>query len=255
MVVFCTQTLLSSSFFLFVTLLSNLLLKYLLLFFFYPALLAFLSWISTLPYAFIFFLPPVFVLLPLSCLNAPSLHHSNLCSLLISLNYCFYFSYNFRQGDTTWLQLTPYRAGGFPFAHSQPPAFAVVESISTMLLDSPPPSLYLCFCHCYFLFFFLRCTSISFSNFPHYLAFSLSPCLCGPPLGWLLLAAPVPPTLSLDMLFIGLQRGWLSVQGGCCLKQCSLNKRVRSSQRAFWLTRSLTASVYRHRVHHAFPPY
>lgn len=154
MVVFCTQTLLSSSFFLFVTLLSNLLLKYLLLFFFYPALLAFLSWISTLPYAFIFFLPPVFVLLPLSCLNAPSLHHSNLCSLLISLNYCFYFSYNFRQGDTTWLQLTPYRAGGFPFAHSQPPAFAVVESISTMLLDSPPPSLYLCFCHCYFFYFF-----------------------------------------------------------------------------------------------------
>lgn len=107
----------------------------------------------------------------------------------------------------------------------------------------------------FFFFFFLRCTSISFSNFPHYLAFSLSPCLCGPPLGWLLLAAPVPPTLSLDMLFIGLQRGWLSVQGGCFLKQCSLNKRVRSSQRAFWLTRSLTASVYRHRVHHAFPPY
>lgn len=108
-----------------------------------------------------------------------------------------------------------------------------------------------------FFFFFLRCTSISFSNFPHYLAprFSLSPCLCGPPLGWLLLAAPVPPTLSLDMLFIGLQRGWLSVQGGCCLKQCSLNKRVRSSQRAFWLTCSLTASVYRHGVHHASPPY
>lgn len=154
MVVFCTQTLLSSSFFLFVTLLSNLLLKYRLLFFFYPALLAFLSWISTLAFAFIFFLPPVSVLLPLSCLSAPSLHHSNLCSFLISVNYCFYFSCNFRQGDTTWLQLTPYRAGGFPFAHSQPPAFAVVESISTMLLDSPPPSLYLCFCHCYFFSFF-----------------------------------------------------------------------------------------------------
>lgn len=62
-----------------------------------------------------------------------------------------------------------------------------------------------------------------------FLSVSLSPCLCGPPLGWLLLAAPVPPTLSLDMLFIGLQRGWLSVQGGCCLKQCSLNKRGKSS--------------------------
>lgn len=160
MVVFCTQTLLSSSFFLFVTLLSNLLLKHLLLFFFYPALLA-----------FIFFLPPVSVLLPLSCLSAPSLHHSNLCSLLISLNYCFYFSCNFRQGDTTWLQLTPYRAGGFPFAHSQPSAFAVVESISTMLLDSPPPSLYLCFCHCYFFFFavylylFLQLSPLSGSSF------------------------------------------------------------------------------------------
>lgn len=163
---FCTQTLLSSSFFLFVTLLSNLLLKYLLLFFFYPALLAFLSWISTLPFAFIFFLPPVSVLLPLSCLSAPSLHHSP-CSF--SLNYCFYFSFNFRQGDTTWLQLTPYRAGGFPFAHSQPPAFAVVESISTMLLDSLPPSLYLCFCHCYFfavyLYLFLQLSPLSGSSF------------------------------------------------------------------------------------------
>lgn len=85
------------------------------------------------------------------------------------------------------------------------------------------------------------------------LSVSLSPCLCGPPLGWLLLAAPVPPTLSLDMLFIGLQRGWLSVQGGCCLKQCSLNKRGRSSQRALWLMCSLSASVYRHQVYHAPP--
>lgn len=96
-------------------------------------------------------------------------------------------------------------------------------------------------------FFLLQCTSFSFSNFPHYLTprFSLSPCLCGPPLGWLLLAAPVPPTLSLDMLFIGLQRGWLSVQGGCCLKQCSLNKKkVRSSQRALWLTCSHVPSLF-----------
>lgn len=85
----------------------------------------------------------------------------------------------------------------------------------------PPPSFFLC------------CTSVSFSHFlslsrsgSPFLSVSLSPCLRGPPLCWLLLAAPVPPTLSLDMLFIGLQRGWLSVQGGCCLKQCSLNKRV-----------------------------
>lgn len=63
----------------------------------------------------------------------------------------------------------------------------------------------------------------------------LSLCLGGPPLGWLLLAAPMPPTLSLDMLFIGLQRGWLSALGGCCLKQCSLNKRGRSSQIALLL--------------------
>lgn len=78
--------------------------------------------------------------------------------------------------------------------------------------------------------------SLSVSPF---LPLSISPCLCGPPLGWLLLAAPVPPTLSLDMLFIGLQRGWLSVQGGCCLKQCNLNKRGRSSQRALCLMGSL----------------
>lgn len=43
-----------------------------------------------------------------------------------------------RRGDTTWLQLTPHRAGGFPFAHSQQAAFALVESISTMLLFSRP---------------------------------------------------------------------------------------------------------------------
>lgn len=70
-------------------------------------------------------------------------------------------------------------------------------------------------CVCLFLF-----SSVSVCLF-------FSSCLCGPPLGWLLLAAPVPPTLSLDMLFIGLQRGWLSLRGGCCLKQCSLNKRGR----------------------------
>lgn len=107
-------------------------------------------------------------------------------------------------------------------------------------------------------FFFLHCISVSFSHFPFhslsvspFLSLSLSSCLCGPPLGWLLLAAPVPPTLSLDMLFIGLQRGWLSVQGGCCLKQCSLNKRGRSSQRALCLMCSLSVSVDRHQVHHA----
>lgn len=75
------------------------------------------------------------------------------------------------------------------------------------------------------------------------LAVLLSPCLCGPPLGWLLLAAPVPPTLSLNMLFIGPQRGWLSVQGVCCLEQSSLNKRVRSS---LWLMCSLSVFVNRH---------
>lgn len=104
--------------------------------------------------------------------------------------------------------------------------------------------------------FFFCTVSLSLSlspTFPFtlYRSLSLSSCLCGPPLGWLLLAAPVPPTLSLDMLFIGLQRGWLSVQGGCCLKLCSLNKRGRSSQRALCLTCSLSVSVNRHQVHHA----
>lgn len=34
----------------------------------------------------------------------------------------FYLFFKFRQGDTTWLQLTPYRAGGFPLTHSEPSA-------------------------------------------------------------------------------------------------------------------------------------
>lgn len=130
-----------------------------------------------------------------------------------------------------------------------------------MLLHSRPLPLSLAvYAPAFFSFFFLHCTSVSFSHFPSpflsgspFLSVSLSPCLYGPPLGWLLLAAPVPPTLSLDMLFIGLQRGWLSVQGGCCLKQCSLNKRGRSSRRALWLMCSLSASVYRHQVHHEHP--
>lgn len=114
-----------------------------------------------------------------------------------------------------------------------------------LLLSRPLLSQPRCFCPCFF-FFFLHRISASFSHslfhslsVSPFLPLSISPCLCGPPLGWLLLAAPVPPTLSLDMLFIGLQRGWLSVQGGCCLKQCNLNKRGRSSQRAVCLMGSL----------------
>lgn len=84
----------------------------------------------------------------------------------------------------------------------------------------------------------LFCPRISF-----FCTAAFSPCLFGPPLGWLLLAAPVPPTLSLDILFIGPQRGWLSVQGVCCLKQCSLNKGGRSS---LWLMCSLSVLVNRH---------
>lgn len=119
---------------------------------------------------------------------------------------------------------------------------------------SPPPSQSHCFCSCFinFSIFFIFCAASLFLSptflsvcvwLPFPLGFYLSPCLCGPPLGRLLLAAPVPPTLSLEMLFIGLQRGWLSVQGGCCLKQCSLNKRGRSSQRAMRFMWSLSASV------------
>lgn len=57
------------------------------------------------------------------------------------------------------------------------------------------------------------------------------------------------------MLFIGLQRGWLSVQGGCCLKQCSLNKRGRSSRRALWLMCSLSVSVHHAAVILPFIPF
>lgn len=135
-------------------------------------------------------------------------------------------------------------AGGFPVAHTgsqQPSAWWNPHALcrsrlppSLPLSFSPQPLLLqpACLCACCV---FMHCISVSFFPF-RFIFISPSsspppppPCLCGTPLGWLLLAAPVPPTLSLDMLFIGLRRGWLTVQEGSCLKQCSPNKGVRSS--------------------------
>lgn len=115
-----------------------------------------------------------------------------------------------------------------PFHTSRSTAFTSMMFQDTTLL--PPPS---------------SSSSSSMLLCPRILFFRtafFSPCLFGPPLGWLLLAAPVPPTLSLDVLFIGPQRGWLSVQGVCCLKQHSLNKKGRSS---LWFVCFLSVFVNR----------
>lgn len=140
-----------------------------------------------------------------------------------------------------------HRTRGFPVAHTgsqQPSAWwnphPLCRSALASPLPSPPtlssqplllPPARLCVHVC--VLCFPHRVSVSFFPFRFiFISPSSSPTpsrLCGTPLGWLLLAAPVPPTLSLDMLFIGLQRGWLTVQGGSCLKQCSLNKGVRSS--------------------------
>lgn len=135
----------------------------------------------------------------------------------------------------------------FSFAHSLPVAFTVLESTAISLAPFVLSLGVFCPLFYSFVMFPFAYQSLPLSPF---LPLSFPLCLCGPSLGWLLLAAPVPPTLSLDMLFIGLPRGWLSVQGGCCLKQYSLNKRGRSSQRALWLMCSLSVSVNRHQVHH-----
>lgn len=225
MVVFCTQTLLSSP------------------------LLSHLCPVSTLRFSFCSFSCLFHISLLVTCL--PSLSsppilplpppNPYLCFSFLLLIFCEY-----GRGDTTWLQLTPWRLPIRPLSASSLHCGGIhIHYVASL---SPPPSL--CFLPC---FFFLHCTSVSHFPSPSlsgspFRSVSLSPCLRGPPLSWLLLAAPVPPTLSLDMLFIGLQRGWLSVQGGCCLKQCSLNKRGKISRRALWLMCSLSASVYRHRA-------
>ena len=225
MVVFCTQNppLLSSP------LLSSPLLSSPLL---SSPLLSFCV-LSSLP-AYIPLLPSnQHLLLPSALIFPP------LISLLL---FCKY-----RRGDTTWLRLTTRRLTIRPLPYSLSCGGIHIHYVAPL---SPPPSLSV-FSPAFFFFALHLCLflplplSPSLSGSP-LRSVSLSPCLCGPPLGWLLLAAPVPPTLSLDMLFIGLQRGWLSVQGGCCLKQCSLNKRGKISRRALWC--SLSASVYRHRA-------
>lgn len=133
-----------------------------------------------------------------------------------------------------------------PTRSQQPSAWWNPHPLCGSSLSSPSfsASLFLPLCVCVF---FCSVSLFLFFPFSSYLflllrSVSRSPRLCGTPLGWLLLAAPVPPTLSLDMLFIGLQRGWLTVQGGSCLKQCSLNKEVRSSRGAAWLICSLSIS-------------
>lgn len=143
MVVFCTQTLLSStplssSSLLFVLRLSLLLLNYLLSSFLFLLSLLVSSLDSLLCFLcsvfIIFFLTPYFS----QSLYPPSLPPPSPISIFAPLISFLLLFCKFGQGDTTWLQLTPYRAGGIPFAHSQPAAFAVVESISTMLLLSRP---------------------------------------------------------------------------------------------------------------------
>lgn len=168
-----------------------------------------------------------YLLTALSYLDYPSFIFTLLPFLLISYSFhlpwqCFLI---FRQIGNLWLQLAVGRVGTLPFASPGQQPTSMMFHDDTPLL--PPSSSALLF-HPWISFF---CTA------------SFSPCLFGPPLGWLLLAAPVPPTLSLDILFIGPQRGWLSVQGVCCLKQCSLNKRGRSS---LWFMCSLSVSVNRH---------
>ena len=219
-----------------------------------------LSWLSTfplrfaLPFSFCFWLTPLYLSFSST---PPSLVHI-FAPLISPFFYCFANlgeetqhgrSYNTIEGWRLPIRPLPassLRCGGIHIHYVAP--------------LSPPPSQSCCLCPCFFSLLFSALhlclflpLSLSVSIWLPFLSVSLSPCLYGPPLGWLLLAAPVPPTLSLDMLFIGLQRGWLSVQGGCCLKQCSLNKRGRSSRRALWLMCSLSASVYRHQVHHEHP--
>lgn len=142
----------------------------------------------------------------------------------------------FRHGDTLCLQLASYRAGDFPFAHSQPATCAVVESISTMLLLSGAlplciavfslaclvlllkPSLFLSL----FLFVYLAPLSLRFS-IPMSLWASPGLVAVG--------STRASHTVTWHAIYRP-SRGWLSEQGGCCLKQRSLNKRGRSSQGA-----------------------
>lgn len=153
MVVFCTQTPLSSRL-LCCSFLSysscRLLLNYLLESFLFPAVL-----VSPLasPLCFLsFFLLILFS--PPAPLSSPLSHQPPSFPIFAPVIYILHC---FRRGDTTWLQLTPYRARGFPIAHSQPAAFAVVESISTMLLLSRPlPLCITVFAPAFFFFFALH---------------------------------------------------------------------------------------------------